>query len=173
MMDLFREEVRSHAATLNQGLVDLENGPASREKMEPLMRAAHSIKGAARIVNIDLAVQLAHVMEDAFVAAQDGRIQIGPADVDALLRGTDVLASLSQVGEADVAAWSARYAAEIATLKEGFRLMAQGQPAPAAAKPVVAAPEPPTVVPAPAMPAAPASTATSPAVPPIEEAPPP
>ena len=81
MMDLFREEVRAHAATLNQGLVDLENDPANPQRIEPLMRAAHSIKGAARIVNIEPAVHLAHALEDAFVAAQEGRIRITPADI--------------------------------------------------------------------------------------------
>src|SRR5207244_2255217 len=159
MMDLFREEVRTHAATLNQGLIDLENAPVSPQKIEPLMRAAHSIKGAARIVNIESAVQLAHVMEDAFVAAQEGRIRIGPDDIDVLLRGADVLAGLSQVGEGDVATWSANQASEIADLKERFRLLAQGHTAPALAAPVLPQPEllvspaPPmaSLVPAPAV----------------------
>src|SRR5262249_42724626 len=108
MMDLFQEEVRAHGATLNEGLLALEGDPTNPQKIEPLMRAAHSIKGAARIVNIESAVKLAHVMEDAFVAAQEGRIRIRPVDVDVLLRGADLLGTLSQVGEADVAAWSSR-----------------------------------------------------------------
>ncbi len=173
MMDLFREEVRAHAATLSQGLVNLENGPATPQAVEPLMRAAHSIKGAARIVNIDPAVQLAHAMEDALVAAQEGRIHINPEDVDALLRGTDVLAGLSQVGEADLTDWSAAHAAEVATLKERFRLMAKGQSAPAAAIPVVAASESPTLMPAPAAPSPPVTAETPPTATPTEEAPPP
>src|SRR5207244_7491510 len=113
MMDLFREEVRTHAATLNQGLIDLENAPVSPQKIEPLMRAAHSIKGAARIVNIESAVQLAHVMEDAFVAAQQGRICIGSADIGTLLRGTDLLAQLGQVEEAGAADWSGGHAIDV------------------------------------------------------------
>jgi two-component system sensor histidine kinase and response regulator WspE len=132
LLDLFREEVRAHTGTLNQGLVELEKDAANPQKIEPLMRAAHSIKGAARIVNIDAAVQLAHAMEDAFVAAQEGRIRIVPADVDVLLRGTDMLARLGQVADGDVAAWSAANTAEIADLREGFGRMAQGQPAPVA-----------------------------------------
>ena len=40
------------------------------------MRAAHSIKGACRIVSIDLGVRLSHVMEDALVAAQRGKIRL-------------------------------------------------------------------------------------------------
>jgi two-component system, chemotaxis family, sensor histidine kinase and response regulator WspE len=141
MMDLFREEVRAHAATLNQGLIDLEKDPATPQRIEPLMRAAHSIKGAARIVNIEAAVQLAHVMEDALVAAQEGRIKIGPTDIDVLLCGADMLAGLGQIGEGDAIGWSANHAAEIADLCERFRLMAQGQPVPAPAASVPAQPE--------------------------------
>ena len=36
------------------------------------MRAAHSLKGAARIVGLDVGVRVAHAMEDCFVAAQRG-----------------------------------------------------------------------------------------------------
>ena len=42
------------------------------------MRAAHSIKGAARVVGVDPAVSVAHVMEDCFVAARrDPRLVAG------------------------------------------------------------------------------------------------
>jgi two-component system sensor histidine kinase and response regulator WspE len=133
MMDLFREEVRAHAAVLNQGLIDLENFPTSPQKIEPLMRAAHSIKGAARIVNIGPAVQLAHTMEDAFVAAQEGRTRLTASDIDVLLRGADVLAGLSLVSEANAATWSVDHAAEIHELTKRFRFMAQGQSADLAA----------------------------------------
>ncbi|MFO0822155.1 MAG: Hpt domain-containing protein [Gemmataceae bacterium] len=52
-----------------------------------MMRGAHSIKGACRIVGIELGVRLSHVMEDALVAAQNGHIRLTPADIDTLLRG--------------------------------------------------------------------------------------
>ena len=47
MMELFRMEAESHTATLSAGLVSLEGTPAAPEVIEPLMRAAHSLKGAA------------------------------------------------------------------------------------------------------------------------------
>jgi two-component system sensor histidine kinase and response regulator WspE len=149
MMELFREEVRAHAATLNRGLIDLEKAPGSPQKVEPLMRAAHSIKGAARIVNIDSAVQLAHVMEDAFVAAQEGRIRIRPADIDVLLRGADVLVGLATLAEKDVAAWSASRATEIAELKDRLRAMVQGDrtATPPPPTPATSMPQPPSAPP--------------------------
>jgi two-component system, chemotaxis family, sensor histidine kinase and response regulator WspE len=153
-MDLFREEVRTHSATLTQGLLELENDPANAQKIEPLMRAAHSIKGAARIVNIDDAVKLAHVMEDALVAAQNGRILIAAGDIDVLLQGTDLLAQLGQLQENELAAWSGANAVATADLENRFHRMAQGQsvpvtpaapPAPPPPAPVEVLPEQPPV----------------------------
>ncbi len=53
MMDLFRMEAEERLAVLSQGLVALEGAGATAEVIEPLMRAAHSLKGAARIVGLE------------------------------------------------------------------------------------------------------------------------
>lgn len=137
LMELFREEARSHAATLNQGLLELETDAANPQRLEPLMRAAHSIKGAARIVGIDLAVHLAHALEDAFVAAQQGKIRIGSGDIDVLLRGADLLAGLSDVAEEGLTAWAASKEAEIGELSMLIQGISQGlSPAPNADGPI-------------------------------------
>src|SRR5262249_44186749 len=60
------------------------------------MRAAHSVKGAARVVQLEAAVRLAHVMEDALVAAQHGRHRLSSDDVELLLQGTDALARIAK-----------------------------------------------------------------------------
>src|SRR5262249_60360416 len=108
MMDLFGEEVRTHSASLNAGLLELEGDPGNAQRVEPLMRAAHSIKGAARIVGIEPAVRLAHALEDAMVSAQHGKIRPRAADIDLCLRAADVLAGLAEVAEAGGAAGAAR-----------------------------------------------------------------
>jgi two-component system sensor histidine kinase and response regulator WspE len=128
MLELFREEVRTHADTLSRGLIEVEADPANPAKIEPLMRAAHSIKGAARIVGIDLAVRLAHVMEDALVAAQRGAIRLSAADVDLLLRGSDVLATLSAITADTSAAWEAAHAAAVEELEPRLAAVAGGKP---------------------------------------------
>src|SRR5262245_35066335 len=97
LMGLFRDEARTHSATLASGLVELEGDAANPLRIEPLMRAAHSIKGAARIVQIGPAVKLAHALEDVFVAAQDGKVRIGTDDIDVLLKAADLLATLGEV----------------------------------------------------------------------------
>jgi two-component system sensor histidine kinase and response regulator WspE len=135
LLEMFREEVRAHGATLTAGLLELERGPADPQRVEPLMRAAHSLKGAARIVGLDPAVQLAHELEDAFVAVQAGRARVGPAEIDVLLRGADLLALL---GEEDLARWAATRHAEVARLRPAVAAVARGEVAPAAPPPAVA-----------------------------------
>jgi two-component system sensor histidine kinase and response regulator WspE len=98
LLDLFRMEAESHASALTQVLLGLEKDPGNADLLNQLMRAAHSIKGAARIVNIDLAVALAHVMEDCFLGALDHRVTLGADDIDLLLRGADTLLQMAAFG---------------------------------------------------------------------------
>jgi two-component system sensor histidine kinase and response regulator WspE len=105
MHELFRLEVESQAGILTSGLLALERGEEAQ--LETLMRAAHSLKGAARIVNFPIAVRVAHAMEDCFVAAQNGRIRLRQAQIDVLFRGVDLLQQISKRTEADIAGWEA------------------------------------------------------------------
>src|SRR5580693_2693328 len=116
MMELFRMEAESHTATISAGLVALEEALPTPEKIEPLMRAAHSLKGAARIVGLDVAVRVAHAMEDCFVAAQKGKVVLQPEHIDILLRGVDVLVRIAQIGETEVEVWQSEHAVTIDTL---------------------------------------------------------
>ena len=79
MLELFRVEAENQAAVLTSGLLELERDPGALGPLEPLMRAAHSLKGAARIVNLQAAVRVAHSMEDWFALAQAGKAHAGPA----------------------------------------------------------------------------------------------
>ena len=95
LIDLFREEVRTQARVLNDGLLALDRAPRDAGALEACMRAAHSLKGAARIVGVQVGVELAHAMEDCFVAVQQGAIGFSSEDVDVLLRGVDLLGKIS------------------------------------------------------------------------------
>lgn len=107
MMELFRLEVDQQGQVLTDGLLQLEEDPISPEKIEPLMRAAHSIKGAARLVGVNLAVGLAHRMEDCLVAAQSGKLRLSPDDIDVLLKSNDMLCAIGQLTEQPDSAFSA------------------------------------------------------------------
>jgi two-component system, chemotaxis family, sensor histidine kinase and response regulator WspE len=94
LIDLFREEARTQARVLNDGLLALDRSPRDAAALEACMRAAHSLKGAARIVGVQVGVELAHAMEDCFVAAQEGRAMLDAAWIDELLRGVDIVARI-------------------------------------------------------------------------------
>ncbi|AXL52393.1 chemotaxis protein CheA [Paraburkholderia caffeinilytica] len=94
LIDLFREEARTQARVLNDGLLTLDRTPRDAAALEACMRAAHSLKGAARIVGVQVGVELAHAMEDCFVAAQEGRASLDGAWIDELLRGVDIVARI-------------------------------------------------------------------------------
>jgi len=96
MLDLFRVEAENQTAILTSGLLELERGKAAPQLLETLMRAAHSLKGAARIVNVQSVVRVAHAMEDCFVATQERRLQLHQSEIDILLRGVDLLLKISK-----------------------------------------------------------------------------
>jgi two-component system sensor histidine kinase and response regulator WspE len=99
MLDLFRMEAEGQAHELTSGLLALERDHTAGNHIEACMRAAHSLKGAARIVGLEVGVRLAHALEDCFVAAQQGRLVLGHEAIDILLSATDLLARIA--GSAD------------------------------------------------------------------------
>ena len=100
MLELFQAEMDTHVPALNAGLLALEKGQLDSSAIEAMMRAAHSIKGAARIVGIAPAVRLAHVMEDCFTATKEGRMTLSSEAVDVLLQGVDTLQRICAPREA-------------------------------------------------------------------------
>ena len=105
LMELFRVESENQTATLTAGLLELERQPESSAPLEVLMRAAHSLKGAARIVGLNPAVRLVHALEDCFVALQRGQLRLDAARMDALFRGVDLLQNLGRCPDAERESW--------------------------------------------------------------------
>ncbi len=153
LIELFRSEAEGHTATLSSGLLAMEDGEGSRPALiEPMMRAAHSIKGAARVVGLEAAVKVAHVMEDCFVAVQQGKCTLLSGQVDVLLRGVDTLTKIAQLAESDVESWTSANEIAIDTLVFQIAGILRGETPraavltpelpPAAAKPQVQPEEP-------------------------------
>lgn len=143
MMELFRTEAESQTAILSEGLLNVENSDGSAAVFEPLMRAAHSLKGAARIVGVNAAVRVAHAMEDCLVAAQHGKIKILPHHIDILLRGVDLLGQTALVSEEQLNDWETAHEATIAGMEAELASILSGNSTP---PPVVASVAPPPTV---------------------------
>lgn len=123
IIELFRSETAACTEVLSRGLVELESG--GRADLESLMRAAHSIKGAARVVGFDVGVQVAHALEDCLVKAQDGLLALPREAIDVLLAAVDVLAEVGQLTPADLEPWQAQRGAGVADLLVRLRHLAQ------------------------------------------------
>ena len=106
MLELFRVEAENQASEIIKGLLELERDAHNQKVLQSLMRASHSIKGAARIVNLPNAVVLAHAMEDCFIAAQKGFTLKRP-HFDILLKGADHLARIALLDESKISDWIA------------------------------------------------------------------
>jgi two-component system sensor histidine kinase and response regulator WspE len=133
--ELFSLEAEAQTQVLSAGLLALERNPTQAEQLEACMRAAHSLKGAARIVGIDAGVSVAHVMEDCLVGAQEGRVYLLPEHIDALLQGTDLLMRIATPG--DGAPDAAEIQAYVALMA---RTLAPGAAPPAVTAPLIATP---------------------------------
>ena len=119
LFDLFRMEAEEQVRVLQVELIQLEAGAASAQVLESLMRASHSLKGAARIVGLNMIVHLTHAMEDRFVAAQRGH-ELDSGDIDRMLSATDWLSQLQTVEEGNVNAWLEANAQGIEACAAGF-----------------------------------------------------
>jgi two-component system, chemotaxis family, sensor histidine kinase and response regulator WspE len=175
MLELFRLEAESQTAVLSAGVLAIEELEKSPRTIESMMRAAHSLKGAARIVGLDPAVRVAHALEDVFVAAGKGTLRVQPRHADCLLAAIDFLGEIAKAADAlePTGPWPARAEAlvtELASLAaDAAAPGAAPTPAPAAA-PVVEAPPAPPAPAAPIAPAPPPSPVSPP--PAAAEAPP-
>jgi two-component system sensor histidine kinase and response regulator WspE len=106
MLDLFHLEAEEQVRVLTEGLLELEHDATAGGPLEACMRAAHSLKGAARIVGLGAAVAVAHAMEDCLVGAQHGTISLSRGHIDLLLRGVDLLVRISTAPAVEAARWS-------------------------------------------------------------------
>ena len=80
------------------------------------MCAAHSIKGAVRVVNVQPGVDVAHAMEDCFVQAQKAELTLTGEIVDVLLAGVDMLQGIAAAAGVGFTAWLENSQPEVAQL---------------------------------------------------------
>ena len=83
-LSLFVEELGEQLSLLNGALLDLESDSTSSGSRDSLMRAAHTVKGAARMVGLTVLERLAHAIEDLVLAALAAAPDVAPLPPDAV-----------------------------------------------------------------------------------------
>lgn len=142
LLQMFAVEANEHIQTLSQSLLRLEKNPAEGEKHELLnaaFRAAHSLKGSARAVELMDIEGIAHDAEAVLSAVRSGKLEIGPDIVDVLLSANDAIQNLVEGQTPDPA--------QLGGLRQKLKDAAEGRLVSAAPKP----PEPPPIEPPPSV----------------------
>jgi two-component system chemotaxis sensor kinase CheA len=88
LMATFVVELEGHVKAFEQGLLALERDPTPPERAEifaGLLRTAHTLKGAARSVKVELLETASHRLEEIFSAARSGRLAVNRAFFDHVL----------------------------------------------------------------------------------------
>lgn len=81
----FRVEARELLEQLSQGALDLEKGSAPDDLLARLLRVAHTLKGAARVVKQPQIGEHAHQLEDLFSALRDRTERASREEIDRVL----------------------------------------------------------------------------------------
>lgn len=87
----FIEEAKEHLATIEQGLVDLNQASQDPENIHELFRAAHSVKGGGAMLGYTSIQKTAHRLEDAFKVFRDANVTVDEQLESLFLAAFDVL----------------------------------------------------------------------------------
>ncbi|HYQ18303.1 MAG TPA: Hpt domain-containing protein, partial [Polyangiaceae bacterium] len=105
----FRVEAREILEQMQRGLLELERDGAQMPRTQRLLRAAHTLKGAARVVKQLEIANLSHRFEDLLEPVRDQERALGAEEIDALLGVVDAIAaSIAALAPAPAPAPAAR-----------------------------------------------------------------
>jgi two-component system chemotaxis sensor kinase CheA len=97
LLATFRIEADEHIQAMSSGLVELEKMPAGEqrsESVERIYREAHSLKGAARAVNLAEMESVCHALESVFAGLKSNRVAATPPLFDLLHQTLEALGGL-------------------------------------------------------------------------------
>jgi two-component system chemotaxis sensor kinase CheA len=89
----FRPEARDIVDQFAQGVLELEKGASGAETIQRLLRLAHTLKGAARVVKQSEIAERAHAIEDTLSPLRERGEAVAREQIDAILAHLDVIAS--------------------------------------------------------------------------------
>jgi chemotaxis protein histidine kinase CheA/CheY-like chemotaxis protein len=92
LLATFRAEVEERLASLQSGLLQLEHHTSPRQVIGGLFRDAHTVKGSARMLNLQGVLHVSHGIEDLLGALREGRFAVRRDLVDLLLASCDGIA---------------------------------------------------------------------------------
>jgi len=87
----FRPEAHDLVDQFAKGVLALEKGGGGANEVQKLLRLAHTLKGAARVVKQAEIASSAHAIEDTLAPFRDAPDKLGRAQIDAVLEQVDAI----------------------------------------------------------------------------------
>ncbi|HVT81299.1 MAG TPA: ATP-binding protein, partial [Phycisphaerae bacterium] len=112
----FRLEARELLDGLQKGVARLEEQPGDAAQIQHLLRLAHTLKGAARVVRLPSVAELAHKLEDVLITARDSHQPLRPEQRRELEQWLEAMGPALAVIDVPAPAGSAQV---VSTRKEG------------------------------------------------------
>ncbi|MDD5298587.1 MAG: chemotaxis protein CheA [Rhodocyclaceae bacterium] len=94
---VFVQESREQLAEMERLLLQLEQEPSSRDNLDAIFRAAHTVKGSAGVVECDFIVLFAHEVESTLDRVRNGEVTVTSELASVLLTCCDHLGQLLDV----------------------------------------------------------------------------
>ncbi|MBV9279840.1 MAG: response regulator, partial [Chloroflexi bacterium] len=91
LLEEYRAEAAEHLRALDAHLLHLEHNPSDPASIREMFLSAHTIKGAAALLQLGATTYLAHAMEDVLAWLRDSRETAGREIVDLLFQAVDRL----------------------------------------------------------------------------------
>jgi two-component system chemotaxis sensor kinase CheA len=104
LRELFGTESEEHLQMLDDGLLRLETNPNDKSTLEEVFRAAHSLKGTARMLGVTGVETIAHHMEEELGSVRRGRGTLTSAHIDRYSVGLSAMRGLVQEAISDTRA---------------------------------------------------------------------
>lgn len=105
LIEIFKVELENQSGRLSNALLLLEQEGPNDETFDTMLRAIHSIKGAASIINLAKLTAFSHVFEDVLIAAKKRRIVLDEEIFNNLFGILDFFLILSKQSNATLKAW--------------------------------------------------------------------
>lgn len=105
LFEIFKIECDEHIQNLNSGLLSLEENPNQPGIIEEIFREAHSLKGAARMINFPSIENISHNMETILSKIKNNEMTLTTETANVILKGLDtveaIINKISQGGQED------------------------------------------------------------------------
>jgi chemosensory pili system protein ChpA (sensor histidine kinase/response regulator) len=91
LIEYFIAEAEDHINVLEKGILKLEKNPGDYSGIEDMFRSAHTLKGSAALVKLNVVSKIAHLLEDIFEDIKDGNRKTTSSLATWMFKGLDTI----------------------------------------------------------------------------------